>query len=157
MSGKYDIETFIGDIVALVQANLANKIAAINTEKNDDYELVAVDNADYYNDLSSQILNASPFMYYTPMNIETSSNGAHTSIEVTLLLVVAFNNVNAGGTINKVLRYSRALREIVQENYKQSASASRLLIEELVPSNVSIIEGEVHKMGGIELKATLVG
>ena len=55
------------------------------------------------------------------------------------------------------MRYSRCLREVIQENYKMSASASRLEVTEFVPVDVQFNEGSDFKMGGIHITANIIG
>lgn len=156
MSAKYDIETFINEVISVIQAGLPTKISDINTEKGDSL-LVTIPNGDYFNNIMQQVLNINQFIYYPIVDIVTDANGPNTAITVTLQVSVIFDNTNGSATIEKVLRYSRALREVVQENFKPSGSASRLKITEFAPQEIQLNEGSDFKMGGIHITATIVG
>lgn len=157
MSGKYDIESFINEMVSIVQAGLPAKITSINTEKSDSNSITQIDNANYYQDISDQIINVNPFIYYTMVDIQSTSNGAVTMLNITLAMSVVFDNTNSTGTMQKVLRYSRALREVIQEAFKQQASNSRLEISEFVPTDMEINSGSDFKIGGIHINSSIVG
>lgn len=156
MSNKYDIESFVNSIITIIKANLSTKITAINAEKNDDYSITSIDNANYYDEINNQVLNVTPLIYYTIVDITPNSNGASTALTVTLSISVMFDNRNSGGTINKVLRYSRCLREVLQDNFKQSARFSPLKIEEFVPVDVTTNDGSDFKMSGVHVTSTIV-
>lgn len=150
------METFVDDIIALLQANLPTKITDINTEKGN-FPIVNIENANYYDNIGHQVLNINQFIYYTIVDIVTNTNGHQTSLEVTLAVSVVFDNTNGDGTIQKVLRYSRALREVLQDNFKDSSSTSRFRITEFVPIDIQLNEGSDFKMGGIHVTSTITG
>jgi hypothetical protein len=151
MLSKYDIESFITDIITLVQDNLASKINSINTEKNDGYSISTIDTTSYFDDITDQVLNVNPFIYYTPVEITTEMVGPKINTKITLAISVVFDNNNQDGTIKKVLRYTRCLREIIQENYKKFGYMSRLNVVEFAPTNIQLNEGSFFKMGGIQV------
>lgn len=157
MSNKYDVESFIDDIVGIIQGSLSTKVTAMNAEKNDGLELVSVDDANYYDDISQQVLNVDPFIYYTPVELDTTTQGQSTSLKVTIAVSVVFGNLNASGTIKKVLRYSRILREILQENFKPSSKVSQLKIIEFIPTDIALNDGSDFKIGGVQVSGIIVG
>jgi len=135
---------------------LPAKITAINSEKADSITLESVPNTSYFNSSGEQILNADPFIYYGITDLATNSNGGATALEVTLNFEVVFNNTNSGNTLEKVLRYSRCLREVIQEKFK-SGKHSGLKVSELVPANAPLNEGADFKVGGIKIVSTIIG
>lgn len=158
MSGEqYDIETFRDDILAIVQANLGTKITAINAEKNDGITITDIASENYYNDMSDQVFNISPFILYYLVNLESKTIGAMTQTLITMQMSVVFDNTNQVNTESKVLRYSRCLKEVIQENFKKSASASALNIEQFLPVDLRLNQGSDFKMGGIHVTATIFG
>lgn len=156
MSAKYDIETFVNEVIGMVQDNLPAKIAEINLEKGDS-ALEVIPNGDYFDSIMQQVLNVNEFIYYPIVSIETVANGATTSLTVTLQISAIFNNRNCDNTMQKVLRYSRALREVVQGDFKLSGSASRLKVTEFAPQDIILNDGSDFKMGGINLTSTITG
>jgi len=156
-SKKYDVETFRDAIISIVQSNLAAKITEINTEKNDDYVLTDIATSSYYNDITDQVLNVSPFIYYGLSNVIVKTNGAQTSLVVTMFISIVFDNQNQNGVESKALRYIRSLREIILANYKKIPSASPLLIDEFLPTNFQLNKGADFKIGGVHVTATIMG
>lgn len=154
---KYDIESFRDDVINMIIDGLPAKIAAINAEKNDDYILTDIDVSNYYNDITDQVSNISPFIYYGLSGVEVATNGAASRLDVTMFVSIVFDNSNKPGVENLMLRYTRCLREIIQENYKKKAAASPLKVDEFVPANFSLNKGSDFKIGGIHVTATLQG
>lgn len=152
---KYDLETFRDDIVSMVQANLSAKVTAINAEKNDAYNISDIDLANYYNDITDQVTNANPFIYYGMSDLVMESVGAGTAIEATIFISVVFDNTNDVGVESKVLRYTRCLVEIIQENFKKIPNLSPLKVTQFLPANYSLNNGSDFKIGGIHVTATL--
>ena len=160
MSSRFDVESLLKEALALIQAGLPAKITAVNAEKSGDAEpitLEAIPNAQYFVDSGAQVFNHNEFIYYGITDLSTTANGQKTAIEVTMQFEVVFNNANTGKTLEKVLRYSRCLREVVQDDYRGSKKHTGFLVSELVPANAPLNEGSDYKIGGIEIIATIVG
>ncbi len=157
MSSKYDIESYLNEVVGIIQENLPAKIIAINTEKSDSITLATIANEDYYVDASEQIWNKNQFIYYGIIDLSTTTNGAKTAIEITLNFEVVFNNTNQSNTLERVLRYSRCLREVIQDNFKGKNKSTGFSVSELVPANAPLNEGSDFKIGGIEIISTIIG
>ena len=157
MSRKYDIETYIAETLAMVQANLPAKIIEINAEKSDGTEIKQVPDADYFNSTSAQIFNSDPFIYYGLTDIEAEPAGSKTIITITMNFEVVFNNSNSGNTLEKVLRYSRSLREVFQENFMGSSKHSGYKVTELPPANAPLNQGSDFKIGGVSIVSTIAG
>ncbi len=154
---KFDIESFRNGLLAIVQDNLPAKVAAINTEKDDTNSISVVDNAYYYNDITDQVVNKTPFIYYGLIDVGTRTVGSQTAMEVTAFFSIVFDNRNQGNTESKTLRYTRCLREVIQENFKKMPAASNLKIEQFLPANFSLNKGADFKIGGIHITATITG
>ena len=156
MSGKYDIETFLATLIATVKSNLSAKIDEINSEKDDGICLKTIDDEDYYSQTNDQIWNKNQFIYYTIADLETNTNGGSTAITISVNIEIVFDNTNKTDTLEKVLRYSRCLREVVQSNFKEGKHAN-LKISELLPGNLVSNDGADFKIGGVVVQSTIVG
>ena len=158
MSGKYDVESFINDIVSVVKAGLPAKITAINAEKSDANSIDDIPSAQYYDNMGEQVINHNVFIYYTILPTEPkASTGSATATEITLAFSVVFNNLNNSGTIQKVLRYTRCLKEVVQDAFDNNASHSNLKVTEFTPTDIELNQGSDFKIGGIQITSTIVG
>lgn len=154
---KYDIETFRDEIITLIQDNLSAKITAINTEKNDSLSIDSIAAENYYNDVTDQVVNISPFIHYGFASLESETVGAQTRTTITMFVAVVFDNTNQTGIESKVLRYTRCLKEIIQENSKKIASASPLSVTQFLPVNFELNKGSDFKVGGIHITTSIVG
>lgn len=154
---KFDIETFRDKIIELIQANLGTKVTSINAEKDDTLSIDNVAAENYYNDVTDQVVNISPFIHYGFDRLESETVGAQTRTTITMFIAVVFDNTNQLGTETKVLRYTRCLKEIIQENSKKFPAASPLSVVEFLPVNFELNKGSDFKVGGIHITATIVG
>ncbi len=143
-------------MTTLLQSNLPAKIADINAEKADTTVLDAIPNDKYVSDINDKVLNSKAFLYHTIINIETNPTGAKTAITISMNFEVVFENSNKTDTLKKALRYSRCLREIIQENFK-SGKYSNLKVSELIPGNAQLNAGSDFKVGGINIQSTIGG
>jgi len=165
MSCNYDIEVFRNSIIQLIQTELNIKITEINAEKNDDFNITDILPQNYYNDITDQVLNVSPFIYYGFVSLDSSTTGTKTQTTITMFISVVFDNSNTyyandygtygSGTETKVLRYTRALKEVIQDNYKKFAWASPLSVTEFTPQDFELNKGSDFKVGGIHVTGTI--
>jgi hypothetical protein len=154
---RVDIEVVEQTILAIIQANLPAKLAEINTEKGDT-ALIDIANENYYNDFYQAELTASEFIFYGIQAPELQSAGSNFATTWTIFYKVFVTQENNLGPVRSmVLRYTRALSEIIQEN---SDKISRVCtvpeIIALTPEDVDdIINQTPFKMGGVNLKITI--
>ena len=151
MSTKYDVESFVNDILSLIQAGLPGKITAINAEKADTNSIDNIPVGAYYDNMGNQVVNS------TIVGIISNTVGSSTSSEVTLAFSVIFNNLNQQGTIQKVLRYTRCLKEVVMDSFDNNSHHSNLKITEFTPLDIEMNKGSDFKIGGIQITATISG
>lgn len=154
---KFDLENFRDWFIDLFQTNMAAKIAEINAEKGD--SLLTDFTADqYFSDMNQRIDNYDRFIFYGFPDIQTINNGRGPSaLEVTM----AFDIVVAepeGGTIseNIVMRYTRAMVEIVEANSRSNPQIGDVSVEQFAP--VSLNDNQLSarmKIGGISIKGTI--
>jgi hypothetical protein len=165
MSCNYDIEVFRNSVIKLIQNELNIEITKINLEKDDDFSILDIAPENYYNDISDQVLNVSPFIYYGFVSLDSSTTGTKTQTTITMFISVVFDNSNTyyandygtygSETETKVLRYTRALKEVIQNNYKKFAWASPLSVTEFTPQDFELNKGSDFKVGGIHVTGTI--
>ncbi len=157
MSEKYDIESFINQVITTIKDNLSAKVNEINSEKFDTIRIENIPGEAFFDDVNQQVFNKDSFIYYTIVNIDTETVGGTTKMEVTLAVSVILSDTGETGMLSKMLRYSRCLREIIQSNFKKSASTSPLRISEFVPADVELSQGGGFKISGIQIKTFITG
>lgn len=156
---KFDLESFNDRLKAFLVDNMAAKIAEINTEKGNDPVLIEIPEAQYFEDFNEKIVNFENFIYYGFLDFEPGlNNGGEVGQPVSMFFTTMITDQD-GGVIgrNKILRYTRAMYEIFQENSTSSGSISDLEITIMPPEFVKIRSGsDWYRAGGVYVKGYLV-
>jgi hypothetical protein len=160
----FDGEDLLDNIEAIVKAGLPAKIAAIEAEKIAKGKgiadgLPAPEDAAYYRQTwSDKILNHSPAIFYGIEDVQTESVGPATSEKFKVFVeVVLVDNGMYADTSNRILRYSRALRECLQDKFDSVAETGRIKIETVRPVAFKMEQdsSEEIKVGGVSLMVSL--
>lgn len=157
MGKKNDIEEIEQVILGIVQAKLAAKVAEINADKGDSL-LTDIDSDNYFSDFYQSEATGSKFIFFGIEQPEAQSIGSDSAETWTIFYKIFIEQENNLSTIRSaVLRYTRALKEIINENSDLIARhCSKGEISNLTPENVEDINNDTpFKMGGIEFKITL--
>lgn len=154
---KYDEERFMYDLKELLVLGLPAKITELNIEKADNITLFPVDSSNFIDNLDDEILNADPVIYYGLAGIETNSNGPSTSRKVGIFFdVIWINDFTQNNLNRKALRYSRAVREIIEANFKKLKHVGDLVVESMTPTDVKLNDDQTYyKIGGIVVTGTM--
>ncbi len=155
---RFDVESFGDYFLALIQSKLSAKIAAINAEKNDGITLETFDSAQYVDDMNGEVVNYASFIFYGFPEVSTIMNpNGDFALEVTMSFEIVFQGTEIGPVVSKkILRYSRALAEIICENIRENAQIQSVSVELLSP--VTFIQNQNSsrtKIGGIQIKGTI--
>jgi len=164
MASRYDIEDLLGDILALLQSKLNARIASIEAEKiaagKPDTGLKPIDSSAYFEQSwSDKMLNITPAIFYGIEEDESVGAGPATVQTVTLWVdVVIVDSGMDNLTKNRILRYSRALREIFEENWDAFiGNASKIKIKTVRPIDfkMELNTSETIKVGGVSIVTAL--
>jgi len=158
MANIRDVEDLMRSLVTVMQAGLPAKITAINAQKADGIVLEQIANANYYNVINEQVEGVSPFIYYGFSSIGSESIGSNkTKLTPTIFFEVAFSNdYRDQDAYWKVLRYTRAMQEVMQDNFFRIRSSENLRIEPFTPADIHKNDGADLKIGGIQVTTTMV-
>jgi hypothetical protein len=152
---KLDIELIESKILQIVKDNFLAKINEINNDKNDDIILTNIPSKNFIMNLDSEPLNSSLFINYGLADSEIIEELGSFSTVWTLFYVVYINEMNRmkGAKVrSKVLRYTRALEEIIIENSDKISKYTTLpKISHILPQDVENTERTPYKIGGIKL------
>lgn len=155
---KNDIEKVEQVILGIIQSKFATKIAEINVDKKDTI-LEDIPSDNYFNNFYEEEETSDLFIFYGIEQVETQSIGADSAETWTIFyhVFVGDSNNKKANVRPKVLRYTRALKEIINENSdKISRVCSKGEISNLTPENVEDINNNTpFYRGGIEFKITL--
>ena len=154
MAAAYDEERLLTDIENLFKNNFATKIAAINSEKSDSITLVTVDSTNgYFADMNDKSANYNPIILTAITDQTSESNGAATlrTITVNVALILS-DDIGDANILKRMLRYGRAMREIVEDKFFNLRSVDIFKIESLpVLSFQKSGQSEVYKVVGINI------
>jgi len=170
-TGRFDVECFEDRILELIKLKLPAKVAEINTEKNIgltgddiiDIEDIPADN--YVDSLTEKIANMNTFVYYGVGPVQAIHNGGRTALKVNMILNIVFTNVNEtlvsgtsqSKTRKQAFRYSRAFREIIEENFDWFSGATDIEVQEISPGDFYDNEqlSGTWKVAGVNIAANI--
>ena len=157
---KYDIETLLSEVKAILVANLNTQIAAVEAEKvaagAPATNLKPVDVTDGYfeQSWSDKILNINPAIFYGVEQIQAIGTGPATGevikVFVEIVAVDTQEDVLMGRRIN---RYSRAIKEVLEANYDKLSFGNKMKIETVRPISwrLDADTSEEVRVGGVSL------
>lgn len=157
---KYDIENLLADIKTILVANLNSSISAVESEKVSQglpsTGLSAVSTTDGYfeQNWSDAILNVSPAIFFGVEDIHAEGIGPFTSQTYKVFVEVVYvdNGMDALGK-NRIHRYARAIKDVLENNWDKIPSSSKLKIETVRPVSfkLDLNSSEEIKVGGVSL------
>lgn len=163
----YDIEKLLDDVKAILVTKLNAKIADISAEKASEANTLATPLLDtvegiFFHTWDDKILNHSPAILYGLRSSEVDGSGLSNAAEkVTIFIEVYYTNPmneisDAAGT-RRMLRYMRALKEVLQENFDNNELRSKIKIKTFTPMSFRLDESSDDiKVGGVEVETSLV-
>jgi hypothetical protein len=133
-------------------------LTALDAEKADGIVMRPVDARAYFlQELNSRVANFNPFILYGITNIEarphiTGTAGIYT-INVALIVADYGNDLNI---VKKMMRYSRALKETIEENFYLKQNSVSLEVQSLIPDQFQKLNSsENYRVVGVDILATL--
>lgn len=161
----YDEEYMIEDLVACMKANLNTEIAAINTEKGavsgDSRYLDTIPNDSYiFAAIDEQTINYKGFfVIYDLIDTPITAVQTQNSIESVIISfeVATFdeNNVDRNETLFKLLRYRRAVKNVIMKNPEVFRGYAKALMTSLKPNVLPYAEGVNILKAGIDVTASV--
>ena len=154
----YDLETLMNDVKAIMTSNLNTKISAINTEKGDSTVLDTIPTDAYFlQDLDHETLNYNPFVFYSLEEVEGSGFAPQTPQEALITIIIVVADQGYMDTANRMFRYSRALKEVFEENFFIKSNSNFLNINVLAPVPLTTLNQSMeYRASGIQIK-TIIG
>lgn len=161
---KFDVESLLTNIKAILVANLNTKIAAVETEKVAMGAIVThiqpIDPAAGYIEQSlSDLTNIqAQTIFYGIEHIDAVGVGPTTSQKFKCFIVVLLVDTRNDTLAKyKIHRYTRAIKEVFEDNYDQLFSSSQIRIETIAPISFKLDENtsEEMKVGGVNLYTSL--
>lgn len=132
----YDKEDLLFDIVSVFQNNLNTRISAINTEKNDNLTLETLSSGAYFvQEAGETSLNFSPYLFFYLSLPETESIESSSVDKFSVMVLIVFQDEANSNfeLIRKLLRYQRAMKETVENNFSITAGSNRIKVAGVEP------------------------
>jgi len=154
---KYDIETLVDDLKDMFKNNFSAKITEINTEKGDSLLENPDTNAWFFQVINSKAFNYDPFVLYAVDPSLGESNSATSSdiVRISFEICITDDGENeTDGYFRKLLRYTRAFKEIFDQYGRGLDSSVSMSLGSLSPLGVEI-EGKAIKTAGVVIIASI--
>lgn len=155
---RLDLETILDKIKLLFQAKLTAKLAALDAEKNDGITLPTVENGAYFlQGYHEGMANFNQFIVYGVEKIDSTSVNALAAKSFSLYVELAMTDQGMNNeNMKKLLRYGRALEEIVNENFDKILGNTRFQTSLLEPAAFEDVKGGVFlKSVGVRITASI--
>jgi len=155
----FDTERLTDRVKEIIQANISAKLTEINNEYSDTIILDAIPTSAYYLNSMDPDANENPFLVYGIDNVAISTAGPAAASRYSIFVIVGHGGMRNEYDENvqrKLMRYARAIKEIMKENFDQLGGYSNLEIEEY-PSRPALQtkRGEILKVSGLVFTATI--
>lgn len=157
----YDEELLVKDVEALLKAKLNEEISAINTEKNDELNLDSIPDDKYvFEALDQSLLNFKGFfvMYGIVDTPVTSGNEGSDIIGTVVTISIATFDKGEKERSNifyKLLRYRRAVRQLIKKNPDVFRGYAKPVIASLKPNAFPFGNDKIVLTVGIDVKASM--
>lgn len=155
---KYDVENLLTDIESFLKSDLNTKLAAIDTEKNDSITLDQISTSRGYacQMLDDVVMNEKAFVFYGIEDVETKGLGGVTAGVYTIsVLALLSDDGNDANILKRLLRYQRALKEVVEENCAK-LPPGRISISSGIPADFKALSNpNTYRVIGIFLQIDL--
>lgn len=136
---SFDAETVLFKLRDYIKNNIGAAIDAVNAEKNDGIDLQKPLAGDYFVQTFNSKLNNCQVPVYVGLsgNPVNDSNGPSTletlSFEVVILVTDTTSNDDQDGTIRRVLRYQKVLRDLIYDGWNDVQVQLKFKVENLEP------------------------
>ncbi len=157
---KFDLEDLLDGIKTIMTTHLNTKISAINSEKNDQITLKAVESGAYFdNTMDAAQANYDPFIFYgvSDMPGEASDYPGDSAYRAEIVVLICC--ADHGTDINisrRMLRYQRVLKEVFEERFDDAGGRCKLSVKTQVPVTIQLLNSSTrHKVVGVLLRTDL--
>lgn len=154
---RYDIEDFLDDLLAAMQANLNASITAVNSEKNDSITLAAINNDAYFlQSMNERVANFDPFVFYGYVDPQTKGIGGASAHTYTIQVIITMIDRQDSEASKRIFRYGRALEDLFHSKFDKIGQNRIQKITSLEP--VPIVLGnssDLYRAIGVNLEVAL--
>lgn len=167
--GKLDTERLIKRFRTVLQDNLDAKLAAITAEYatedasefGDSITLETIAASSYFFNTSPLSLNIGVFIIIGVQAIGSTTSGPSVAKAYEIFVTIAHTGLKNDPTHNqtesKILRYTRAIQEVILDNFDRIAAGFSLAGVSELPANpeIQLESGETLRVSGLVFSATI--
>lgn len=161
---KYDAENLLADIRSILISGLNAAIDAVEAEKVSQglpaTGLAHVDSTNGYfeQNFSDALLNISPAIFYGIEDVQAEGAGPYTMQRYKVFVEIIVVDSQADKLMNaRIHRYSRAIKDVLEQNYDKIPSSAKIKIETVRPVSfkLDLNSSEEVRVGGVSLTTAL--
>ena len=152
-----DFELLLNRVKTTIADNLNTKLGVIDTDKNDGITLAQVDSAAYdFQELQGAAMSYNPFVAVQIEDVETEGYGAATVNTITIGVTLFLSDPGDDTGWKRMLRYGRALQEVIEGNFSEIETGARLKVTSRVPDKIRLLNNAAEtRVVGIAIQATI--
>lgn len=167
MTATFDPENLLDTVLGIMQKDdaLNAQVTLVDNEKiQQGKELRPAlkpfkDSSYYVQTWVDKILSSSPAIFFGIEDVSSTSVGAATAQTIKVFVeVILVDNGLSNDVHRRLMRYTRALKELFEKNFAPSIATSRVEVDSVRPLAFKISQDsdDEAKVGGISLKITVV-
>ena len=154
---RYDVETFMEELEALLKANLNTYISEMNADKEGPDLLNINDSAYYIQTLNDAVVNYDDFVFVFEDGVSTNGTGPDNLDTYTVIACVVsnFGNEQIKYAHKKMFRFREILKRILQDKQGSIGRPASIKVSSLSPFAVSLLNRSEPQMGvGVSLEVS---
>lgn len=135
---KLDLETILDSVVTLFNSKFNTKLSSISTEKNDSITLAQLDSRAFgLLSLNEKVMNYDPFIAVLIDDLKSTGIKSATATVASMFIICVKEDAGMDAEMHrKMLRYQRAVQEVLEENWDDLTTGSFYEIQGLAPQQL---------------------
>lgn len=164
-----DLERTLRALRDVLQANLDAKLTEITTEYTAEdateyggsVTLEPIPTANYFANSAPCDLNVGLFIVYSIQTVVVNSIGSHTAKDYSIATILGHTGLKNNSSHNliesKLMRYTRAIEEVIRENFDKVVSGYSIVSVGSYPAipELQLETGETLRVSGLEFTANI--
>lgn len=153
---KYDIESFLRDLDAYLKAKLPAKITAVNADKGDSLLEAIPAEAFFVLTANNKMEAYKRFIFTGIVDLDTIQAGPNLAEQLSAQVLVSCTDIGDPDEAWRMLRYQRAIKEVIAGGFTDFRSGLKIVVKSLVPVTYrEDKESPWTRVIGVTVQATL--
>lgn len=154
----YDLENVLFDVSELIKSKFNTEIGLVNTEKSDEITLNDIpDSAYFIASMDDKVANKKDFVFIDYDELQPVGLGPATSESFAIIILIVSVQINKIESVKRMLRYGRALKQVVQKNWRSLPSEIGTVKVESIPiQDIFLLNSTAqHKTIGLRIRGAI--